>query len=187
MKKIHLTILATVFFAAPVFAQEGTAVNADDMLKDMPPKVEAEVESVAEATKPLNPLMQSVADAKAENEDKDVLAQKIEKAKAMHNLRPTRVQVDGAVRQVALSLPETDRQNFTNAMRTMLNYNAIERISMDSMVDTYTLVELSAMVEYYSKPEAKSASQKIGLWAQAVQPEIGRMIDKAMMRVRTGQ
>lgn len=129
----------------------------------------------------------SLEEATAENADEVVVAQKIELAKKMHAIRPTQEQVDSAVNRAAMSLPESDRGKFTTAMRSMLNYNAIERISIDAMVEIYSLKELESMVEYFSKPEAISASKKVSDWAQKVQPEIIHMIDRAMMRIRTGQ
>ncbi len=132
-------------------------------------------------------LEDALAAAKAENEDDAMLAKKVKLAKEMHNIRPTREQVDSAIRRAASKLSEYERANFMSAMKSMLNYNAIERISIDAMVETYSHKELESMVGYFSKPEAMSASKKIRPWAQRVQPEIARMIDRAMMRIRTGQ
>ena len=114
------------------------------------------------------------------------MARRVALAKEMHKIRPTREQVDGAIRQASLSVPENERAAFIAAMTSVLNYRAIERISVDAMAEVFTVKELESMVEYYSKPEAKSASKKIKDWAKIVQPEINRIIDKAMMRVRTG-
>ncbi len=132
-------------------------------------------------------LDESLAQAMAENEDEAMLVKKLELAKAMHKIRPTREQVNSAVRRASLNLPQQERVSFVMAMGSMLNYNAIERISVDAMVETYSYKELEAMVEYFSKPEAKSASKKVPSWAMKVHPEIVRMIDRAMMRLKTGQ
>ncbi len=185
-KFVMLPLLAVIIFASNSYAQE--AVNADDFLKGQDIAAPAS-EAKDEASKPkeLTKVEKSILDAKAELEDKDTLAKKIDLAKKMHKIRPTRDQVDGAVSRAALSIPPQARQGFVNAMSSMLNYNAIERISVDAMIETYTLAELDAMVDYFSKPEAISASDKMRSWAMIVQPEIIRMIDKAMMRIKTGQ
>ncbi len=167
------------------FAQNNEAVNADDILSPKTaPSKNANRDVLLDAK---NNLEKGLVEAKKENEDKDILAKKIELAKKMHHIRPTRVQVDAAVKRAAQNLPSFERQNFIVAMQSMLNYNAIERISIDAMVETYTLAELKAMVDYFSRPEAVSASAKMESWAKAVQPEIIRMIDRAMMRIKTGQ
>ncbi len=204
------TIIVTcAFFLASVshdisYAQEdsvkeGEAVAVDSLMirkatHQAPSQQFTKTNNIKESSKNLSSskgskeeLEKALAEAKAENEDEEILAKKIKLAKEMHNIRPTREQVDSAVRRAALKLPEHERASFMTAMRSMLNYNAIERISIDAMIETYSYKELKSMVEYFSKPEAKSASRKIAPWARKVQPEIVRMIDRAMMRIRTGQ
>lgn len=187
VKPLYLAaILMLTLSALPSYAQQGTAVDADDILKDQPVRtVPPQVPTGIDERNRL--LEQGLAEAKAELEDEGVLAKKVELAEMMHKIRPTRDQVEAAVSRVASTLPANDRQNFIIAMRATLNYNAIERISIDAMVETYTLKELESMVDYYSKPEAVSASRKIGSWAGQVQPQIRKMLDEAMMRIKTGQ
>lgn len=119
-------------------------------------------------------------------QDESTLARRIELAEKMHTYISTRDQVDNAIRRSAQAMPSPERENFISAMSSMLNYNAIERISVDAMAETFTVEELEVMVDYYSKPETAEISRKTRLWGEKVQPEITRMIDKAMMRVRMG-
>lgn len=185
-KFVILPLFALSVFASNSYAQE--AVNAEDFLKGEGVSAPAS-DAKEETSKPkeLTEVEKSILAAKAELDDKKILAKKIALAKQMHKIRPTRDQVDSAVSRASLSVPAQSRLSFVNAMSSMLNYNAIERISVDAMIETYTLAELEAMVEYFSKPEAISASNKMRNWAVIVQPEIIRMIDKAMMRIKTGQ
>lgn len=162
------------------YAQDGTAINADDLVKERA----SEAQKVQDAH--LSEVEKGIAAAEAELLDDDILRKKVALAKKMHEIRPTADQVDSAVARASMGLPPQDRENFVMSMRSILNYNAIEKISIDAMVATYTLIELESMVEYYSKPEAQSASEKIFHWGGKVQPEIINMIDKAMMRLRTG-
>ncbi len=188
-KTLIMTLMAGFLFIGNSFAQ-GEAVNADDILKKPAPASEGKIkflESDAKVDELIDPVIVGIEQAKAENVDKAVLDKKTALAKKMHEIRPTRIQVDAAVKRASVMLPENERTSFVNVMNSMLNYNAIERISMDSMVETYTLKELETMVDYYSKPEALTASLKMGYWVKAVQPEITRMIDKAIMRIKTGQ
>ncbi len=176
--------VVSVHIPFSVMAQDGEAVSADDFIRSG--KKDEPAQPKQEEVKEKTSLEKSMDEAKAELDDEKIAAEKIELARIMHRIRPTRDQVDGAIRRASMALPQSERQAFTGAMQGMLNYNAIERISMDAMVQTYTLKELKSMVDYFSKPEAKTASDKTGYWARAVQPEIARMIDRAMMRVRTG-
>lgn len=205
MKFSKLTILGLVcvlgvMVSSVSMAQNSEAVNADDILANRGGAVQGTVQTrgtvhTNEATSSAKAepdarqleIEKSLAEAMAENKKEDLLAKKIKLAKQMHVIRPTREQVDSAVRRASASLPEKDRQNFISVMKSMLNYNAIERISVDAMVETYTVLELESMVEYYGKPEARSASNKVQSWGKKFQPEVVKMIDRAMMRIKTGQ
>lgn len=107
-------------------------------------------------------------------------------AEQMHKFRPVREQINRAIDQYAQTQAPNQREAFKTAMRNVLNYRALEKISTDAYAETFTLKELEAMVEYYSKPEARSASDKFDNYAGIVFPEITRMLDKALIRVRTG-
>lgn len=205
MKFSKLTILSLVcalgvMASSASIAQNSEAVNADDILAQREGGVSSNAQTQGtvhtdEATIPAKAepdarqlgVEKGLAEAAAENENDELLTKKLELARQMHVIRPTRDQVDSAVRRASMSLPEQNRQNFISVMKSMLNYNAIERISVDAMVETYTALELESMVEYFSKPEAKSASNKVQSWAKKFQPEVVRMIDRAMMRIKTGQ
>lgn len=180
MKKLGFSVLfacLAVFPFGVVQAQEtGVAESADAVLSQQSETKGAEKDAV----KPAVPEQPKKA------EDPEVVKKKIELAKKMHEINPTSIQVNSAIEQAASVLPEADRKPFVAAMKSVLNYNAVERISADAMVEVFTVEELQSMVDYYSKPEAKTAVDKFPQWAQKVQPEIARMIDKAMMQVRTG-
>ncbi len=206
MKYFVITFVAGILFLSlPVMAQNDV-VDADDFLKDK--KIDKVVDgsslgnneggksgnidssnakSVEDTTKEISDIEKSINEAKLELENEDILKKKIELARKMHNIRPTRNQIDAAIVRAALSVPKSKRESFVSAMSMMINYNAIERISIDAMIETFTLKELEAMVDYYSKPEAISASRKTLMWAEKVHPEITIMIDKALMRMKTGQ
>lgn len=187
-KKTTIRILAVAMLAAftagPVISARaadengtGEAVSADRLIADRAPQEEKKEDAQKLAEK---------AAQEQTRQDPSTLAKRLELAQKMHEIRPTRDQVDSAIRRAAESVPPQDKEAFIAAMSSVLNYKAIERISIDAMAEVYTIAELQAMVEYYSKPEARSATAKIRDWAAIVQPEINRIIDKAMMRVRTG-
>ncbi len=111
---------------------------------------------------------------------------RLELARKMHEINPTRPQIDAAIEDVASRQPPNEQEAFRTAMRGALNYQAIEKISIDAMAETYTKPELEAMVEYFGKPEAKSAALKDTIYNKKVYPEIARMLDQSIMRVRTG-
>lgn len=119
-------------------------------------------------------------------QDDPSYAQRLELAKQMHELRPVREQVNGAIDQYASRLAQDQQESFKTAMRSVLNAKALEKISTDAYAEVFTQEELASMVAYYSKPEAQSASEKLGQYAGIVYPQIVKMLDKAAMRVKAG-
>lgn len=172
---VLMTALFSAFIFVPMseaFAQDGVAQSAD---------------AVIAASNEAAPAVAAKPAAVEENLTEEQKARKLELAKKMHEIRSTADQINAAIEQVAARLPDGQRQIFVNEMTATLNVNAIERISIDAMISVFSLPELESMVEYYSKPEAISASEKMPEWAKVVQPEIVRLVDKAMMRVQMGQ
>jgi hypothetical protein len=119
-------------------------------------------------------------------QDDATLEKRLELAKKMHEIRPSKDQVNAAIDVTAARLPQPEQEPFKSRMRSILNYRAIEKISIDAMASTFTVEELQAMVDCYGKPEAKSASDKMEAYQAIVGPELVKMIDQAMMRTRTG-
>ena len=184
MRVIPVLFLAMAFASQPVFAQEqdgATPQNADHYLMEQGTTAPTPTPATTAPDAPKAPET-----SPAPKDSPEMIAKKADLAREMHQIRPTRVQVDAAVEQAAKGMDEQQRRAFISAMKTVLNYNAIEKISVDAMVETFTLSELQAMVNYHKMPEAKSISEKMPNWAMKVQPEVVRMLDAAIMRVKTG-
>ena len=132
---------------------------------------------------------QDKAESQSQPEEKvdATYEERIELATKMHDLRPVRAQVEGAIDRYAETRPANERESFKTAMRSVFNLKALEKISVDAYAETFTVEELRSMVEYYSKPEARSASDKYENYAAIVYPEIVRMLDRAAIRLKTGE
>ena len=124
--------------------------------------------------------------ALAQEPDPATLENRLALARQMQEFRPVKEQVDTAIEMYIAQIPEAQRETYKAAIRDALNYQALEKLSVDAMAETYTEAELRALVEHYSKPEARSASDKYETYAGKVYPEITRMLDKAMMRLKMG-
>ncbi len=114
------------------------------------------------------------------------MEQKIELAERMHEIRPARAQIDDAIDSISKRLPASERGKFLVSVRDAIDYEQIERHSIESMAEVFTVEELEAMVEFYSRPVTRNISDKFSEYHQLMQPEIVRMLDKAMMEMRTG-
>lgn len=157
------------------------AVSADELLKNRtPPAIQEQEGKTAETTN------QTDTSREHEQQDPETLANRMELARKMHTINPLDPQIDGEIRRASLTVPFMQREAFLAAMSTVINRKAIEEVSIKAMAEIYSVAELEAMVSYYGKPEAKSATAKIADWARLVQPQLNRIIDRAIMRVRTG-
>lgn len=107
-------------------------------------------------------------------------------AEKIQNLRPAQERIESAIERYTSRIEPAKREVYRSALRNVFNYKALEKISIDAYAEIYTEEELEAMLEYYSKPAAKTAAEKSGEYTSRVYPEIIRMLDRAMMRVKTG-
>lgn len=112
--------------------------------------------------------------------------QKVELAKKMHQIRPAKAQVQEAIDQVSRNLSPIERDKFIKMVDKAFDYAKLEKLSLDTMVETFTVAELQKMVDYFGSPEAKSIAQKLPKYQEKIQPEIIRMMDAAMIVDRTG-
>lgn len=119
-------------------------------------------------------------------QDDAALERKLDLARQLQEVRPAKDQIEAAIERYTARMQPKQREVYSSALRGVFNYKALEKISMDAYAEVFTEEELQAMVEYYTKPEARSASEKTGDYAELVYPEIIRMLDRAMMRVKTG-
>ena len=76
-----------------------------------------------------------------------------------------------------------DQEVFRDALLALMNPKALEKIAVDAYAEIFTLVELEAMVEYFSKPEARSASDKQRELSRRLAPQIVEMLDRALIKL----
>ena len=119
----------------------------------------------------------------------DDFGKKLELSEKMVELRPARIQLENAldvyIQNYMRRSSEEEQADFRAAILGVLNAETLEKITIDAYAETFTLQELEAMVEYYSKPEARSASDKQGELKDKIMPEIVRILDDALMRLRS--
>lgn len=119
----------------------------------------------------------------------DDFAQRLVLAEKMLEIRPAKGQLENAVSQYVsnylFNSPEEDQENFRDAVLSVMNPKALEKITVDAYAEIFTLAELESMVEYFAKPEARSASNKQGQLSARIAPQIIEMLDQALIRLRT--
>lgn len=122
----------------------------------------------------------------AESADDLALVRRLELARKIQEHKSSKEEIQEAVEQYLKNVPPSKRSLYSSALRSSLNYKALDKISIDAYAQTFTEKELEVMLEYYSKPESQSIAKKTRDYARLVYPEVIRMLDRAMMRVKTG-
>lgn len=111
---------------------------------------------------------------------------RLELAEKLQTYRPVKDQVDAAIEKFLSSLPADQKAAYRQSLKEIINYKTLEKASIDAYAEVYSSEELQAMIDYYSKPEAQSALEKTDQYASKVYPEIIKMIDKGLMKAKTG-
>ena len=131
-------------------------------------------------------LMPATVFAQAQDDD---FVQRLVLAEQMVEIRPIDKQlsraIDAYITNYMFNASEADQDVFREAMKRLMNPKALEKVAVDAYAETFTLKELEAMVEYFSKPEAQSASDKQRQLNARITPEIGQMFDRALIKLRT--
>lgn len=128
-----------------------------------------------------------VSPALAQEEKADATYdRRVELAKEMHEIWPVRLKVEKALDRAAHRVPLQKRAAFKSAMRHAIKYELLEEDSINAMVKTFTVEELEAMVAFYGSPNGRSISAKIESYQNEISPSFTRMMDKALMDVKTG-
>ena len=112
--------------------------------------------------------------------------QRLELAAKMHEIWPVRVRVEEALDMASESFDQFERPAFKAKMRQAIKFEQLEEESIEIMAKLYTVKELEAMIAFYGSPEGRAISAKSGDYSAALEPVITRMLDAALMDVRTG-
>lgn len=124
--------------------------------------------------------------ASATTEDAGDMNARLNLAKVMHEIKPARQQIDVAIEMVSKRLPVDQREDFVGRMQKIFDYDKLEELSIKAMAEVFTEKELQKMVDYYGSKEAISADKKMPVYQSVMQPEITKMLDEALLEVRTG-
>ena len=119
-------------------------------------------------------------------EDMGNKAKRLELATEMNKIRPARAQVDEAVKAVSAGLPPMDKERLFKLVNRAFDYAALEKLSIETMAELFSEVELEKMVAYFGSPEARAISAKLPQYQEKLQPAIIKMLDAALMVEKTG-
>lgn len=112
---------------------------------------------------------------------------RLELAGKMHEIWPIRSRIEAALNAIAQNLPEERQTEVKAAMRKAIKFEQLEEESIKAMAEVFSTDELKAMIEFYGSDAGKAISAKTQDYEGLLRPILTRMIDAAMLDVRTGQ
>lgn len=116
-----------------------------------------------------------------------VTAEQLALAEKMHEIWPTRMRIESAIANAAESFPEAKRAEVKAALRKNIQFDQVEEESIKAMAETFSAEELQAMIDFYGSENGRSISAKTGDYERALRPSLIKMMDKAMLDLKTGK
>ena len=83
---------------------------------------------------------------------------------------------------MAQGLPASQRKEFIDNMTQNFDFDAVGKVTMDSLVRHLTAAELAAMADFYSSPVGKSAMKKINVCMAEMSPHVELELQKAFLK-----
>jgi hypothetical protein len=112
---------------------------------------------------------------------------RLELATKMHEIWPMRTRMETVIDNVASNF-DADKQNEIKAsLRKAMDYKQLEEESTKAMATIFTEEELQAMIAFYGSEAGRAVSAKTADYELALRPIMMKMMDKAMLDLRTGQ
>ncbi len=101
-------------------------------------------------------------------------------AKRFLETMPPKDLLQGMANRVMPTLPEKEQKPFMDAITSQAVEQVVYRISLDSLVQDFTVGELNAMTAFYGSPEGQSAYKKFPTYMRQIMPQIQQEVRKAL-------
>lgn len=113
-------------------------------------------------------------------------AENLELAKQMQEIWPIRTRIESAIESVSKSFPPEKQAEVKATIRKSIQYDQLEEESIQALASTYSAEELRAMIEFYGSETGRAISVKTADYEEALRPSLVKMMDKAMLDLKTG-
>ncbi len=116
----------------------------------------------------------------------DDKAKRLELARELHDVRRIKDRVLSDFDRIAAGLPESDQEDFKVYMEQSVDFDALEKKSIEIAAEVYTADELKAMVDYYSSNAGRSAEAKGEEYSKRFGDILQQKVDAAIMASKYG-
>ncbi len=119
----------------------------------------------------------------AESQDFDK-AERIKLSKDLHDIRNIRERINAVISSAADTIPPEDREDFQRYVQLKVDYDTLEKKSIEYAAEVYTAPELKAMISYFGSPDGQSAEAKGETFSQKIGKDIFAQVDDAILAAK---
>lgn len=113
-------------------------------------------------------------------------AEHLELARKMQDIWPIRTRIEAAIEAVSGNFPPEKQAEAKAIIRKSIKFDQLEEESVQALASTYTGDELRAMIDFYGSETGRAISIKTADYEAAIRPSLVKMMDKAMLDIKTG-
>lgn len=121
--------------------------------------------------------------ALAESQDLD-RAERIRLSKDLHDIRKSRERINNMIMSAAEAVPVADREDFQRYVQLKVDYDTLEKKSIEYAAEVYTAPELKAMISYFGSPDGQAAEAKGEKFSSKIGKDIIKEIDTAILAAK---
>lgn len=114
----------------------------------------------------------------------DDKSERLKLSKDLHDIRNSRERINGMIMSAADAVPEADREDFQRYVQFKIDYDALEKKSINYAAEIYTVPELKAMVAYFGSPDGQAAEAKAETFTDKIGKDIIKEIDAAILAAK---
>lgn len=112
------------------------------------------------------------------------MKERIALATQFHKIRDLKIQINKTLDTMGESLTPEGKTKYQSEMRRVFNYKVVEDASIKAMAETFTVPELKALIDFHSKPEGRSATDKMGEYDAKLMPTLKNAVDGALTELK---
>lgn len=97
---------------------------------------------------------------------------------------PMQKMVDDTISELAKQIPEERRDRFVKLMTATMRVEMLERITRRSLIEVFSVDELSALADFYGSTHGQSAMRKFGQYMGHIMPALQEEIRAAFEQIQ---